>query len=128
VCQDLLEHLRPNLERHATFEEAAAAVAAIEAAEAAAAAAGLPAEDSDSDDDGGDSARRGSDSEREGARLPRLCVQNRQLRRLRQSCDREMCEWGTAARSELDSAWAWKSIRPFTAEAGVVGAGCCSMV
>lgn len=66
--KDLLEHLRPTLKRHTAFEEAAAAVAAIEAAEAEAAAAGLPAEDSDSDD-GGESARRGSDGEREGACL-----------------------------------------------------------
>lgn len=62
--QDLLEHLRPSLVRHAAFEEAAAEVAALEAADAAAAAAGLPMQDSDSDDE----SRKHADSDAEGAR------------------------------------------------------------
>ena len=47
--QDLLEALRPGLERAATFEEAAAAVAQIEAAEAEADAAGEESDASESD-------------------------------------------------------------------------------
>lgn len=57
----MLGNLRPQLARHATFEEAFDAVAAIEAAEAAAEAAGLPTEESDSDED--DARRHASDSE-----------------------------------------------------------------
>ena len=59
--QDVLGHLRPNLARLATYEEAAAAVAAIEAAEAAAEAAGLPAEESDSDEDDARKLQSGSE-------------------------------------------------------------------
>ena len=57
----MLGNLRPQLARHATFEEAFEAVAAIEAAEAAAEAAGVPTEESDSDED--DARRLASDSE-----------------------------------------------------------------
>ena len=59
--QDVLGHLRPNLARLATFEEAAEVVAAIEAAEAAAEAAGLPAEESDSDEDDARKLQSGSE-------------------------------------------------------------------
>lgn len=57
--QDLVEALRPNLVRLATYEEAAAAVADIEAAEAAAAAAGEESDASD-DSDAGSAADGGA--------------------------------------------------------------------
>ena len=67
--QDVLGNLRPQLVRHATFEEAFEDVAAIEAAEAAAEAAGVTADDSDSDED--DVRKLASDSEdSEGSLLP----------------------------------------------------------
>ena len=67
----MLGHLRPNLARLATFEEAAEAVAAIEAAEAAAEAAGLPAEETDSDEDDARKLQSGSE---DGVLLQQLVV------------------------------------------------------
>ncbi|BDA48017.1 Regulator of nonsense transcripts 2 [Coccomyxa sp. Obi] len=72
--QDVFEQLRPNMERHTSFEMACEAVAAIEAEEAAAAAAGVQADESDSDEDG---SRPGLGSDDEGGRQPEAASMDR---------------------------------------------------